>query len=183
MLNRTSRILAYKRLYITALVLFILDQCSKLWVLQTIEPYTYIDPAPIPVIPGFFYWVHIYNEGAAWGILSGYGLWLAALGLLTLTAIFFLRKELELKRHGIQYAMGLLCGGIIGNLFDRIAYGHVIDFIDIHLPGYRWPAFNIADCGITVGVTLYILLNLKDIFKKRPSSPSSSTPLKDKKGV
>lgn len=174
MLNRTSKILAYKRFYIMALVLFALDQCSKLWVLQAIEPYTYIDPPPIPVIAGFLYWVHIYNEGAAWGILSGYGLWLAALGLLTLTAIFFLRKELELKRHGIQYAIGLLCGGIIGNLFDRIAYGHVIDFIDIHLPGYRWPAFNVADCGITVGVSLYITLNISDFFKKSPATPEES---------
>lgn len=168
--SRLSRTLAYKRLYITALVLFALDQLTKLWVQTSIPPYTYIDPAPIEVIPGLFYWVHIYNEGAAWGMFSGYGLWLAALGILTLGAIFLLRKELELKRCSMQYAIGMLCGGIIGNLTDRLFHGHVIDFIDIHLPGYRWPAFNIADCGITIGVALYIVLNLKDIFQKSPSS-------------
>jgi signal peptidase II len=62
----------------------------------------------------------------------------------------------------MQVAFGLLVGGIIGNMIDRFAYGHVVDFLDFHFGTYRYPSFNIADCGITVGVVLYILATFLD---------------------
>tara|TARA_B100000965_G_scaffold404026_1_gene433652 strand:+ start:6141 stop:6653 length:513 start_codon:yes stop_codon:yes gene_type:complete len=169
-MSRLARIVKYKRFYITTIGLFLADLLTKLWIQIRIPEYTYYDPTPIPIIPGFFYLVHIYNEGAAWGLFSGYGSWLAAFGALALICIYLLRKELELHRASVQCAIGLLCGGIIGNIYDRIAYGHVIDFLDVHLPGYRWPAFNVADCGITVGVTLYVIISISDLFRKGKKS-------------
>ena len=73
--------------------------------------------------------------------------------------MWFFRKYLGFDSKTGQIALGLFAGGVVGNLVDRSIYGHVIDFIDVHIPfvNYRWPAFNIADCGITVGVAIYIL--------------------------
>jgi len=156
----------YIRLVATALVIVILDQLTKYWVSIKIEPGTYIFPEPIPVIKNFFYLVHIHNTGAAWGSFSGGSLWLGILALLVISSLFFFRKYLELERSLMQYVMGLLLGGIIGNLIDRFYRGYVIDFIDIHLPGYRWPAFNIADSAICIAVVLYIVLIILDSFKK-----------------
>ena len=71
--------------------------------------------------------------------------------------IYRYRRCLALKQPFMQVSFGLLCGGIVGNLIDRIFHGHVIDFLDVHLPFYRWPAFNIADMGITLGLFLYLV--------------------------
>lgn len=156
----------YIRLLWVASVVLILDQATKLWILRAVEPETYISPPPIPVIQNFFYIVHIYNTGAAWGTFAGGSFWLGLLAVAVVIAIFIFRKSLGLERPVMQYSIGLLLGGIIGNLIDRFCYGHVIDFIDIHLPGYRWPAFNIADAAIFSGVVIYVIVVILDSFKK-----------------
>lgn len=158
----------YIRLIAVALIVVILDQLTKYWVSIRIEPGTYIYPEPIPIIKNFFYLVHIHNTGAAWGTFSGGSLWLGILALLVIGSFFLFRKHLELERPAVQLIMGLLIGGIIGNLIDRFYRGYVIDFIDIHLPGYRWPAFNIADSAICIAVVLYILITILDFSKKEP---------------
>ncbi len=162
----------YLRFWFTFGALFAADQLSKLWVTRHIlDPDNYSNP--IPVIDGFFYFVNITNAGAAWGMFSGYSAWLGWLGVLALGAIFFFRRHLELHRPYLQYVFGLLCGGILGNLCDRVHYGHVVDFLDFYLPwGYRYPAFNVADSGITVGVILYLLYSFRD-FKSSSRPPSS----------
>lgn len=149
-----------------ALVVLILDQATKLWILHNVQPETYINPPPIPVIPGFYYIVHIYNTGAAWGMFAGGSLWLGLLAIAVIIGIYIFRHSLGLEKPLMQYSIGLLLGGIIGNLIDRFSYGHVIDFIDIHLPGYRWPAFNIADAAIFSGIAIYIIVSLSDSLKK-----------------
>ena len=148
----------YLRLYYLAFAVLILDQGSKIWILKTIRPGTgMLYSHPIPIIHDFFYLVHIHNTGAAWGQLSGQTLWLALLAIIALALIYFFSKQLEVYKHNVQYAFGLLIGGVVGNFIDRVFHGYVIDFLDFHLGSYRWPAFNIADCGITIGVALYIL--------------------------
>ncbi len=114
----------------------------------------------IEVIPGFFYLAHVVNEGAAWGIFRGFRYGFIVLAVAALAAIYFFRHSLLLKKKPSQFAFGLLCGGILGNLCDRLRLGWVVDFLDFHLPGYRWPAFNIADSAITLGVIFYIILSL-----------------------
>ena len=95
--------------------------------------------------------------------------------MVALFAIYKLRRSLELHRNPMQWAFGLLVGGILGNMVDRMIHGHVIDFLDFHLPfsipyilpGGRYPSFNIADCGIVIGVFTYIALS----FFSKPEEP------------
>lgn len=158
----------YKSLLIIALAVFLLDQLTKSWIFQNLPLDSYFYPDSIQVIEGFFYIVHIGNEGAAWGMFSGHSGFLAVFALIALFAIFKLRHTLELTRPIMQIAFGLLIGGIIGNLIDRMVHGHVIDFLDFHfpfqipvlMPTGRYPSFNIADCGIVIGVFTYMIVSL-----------------------
>ena len=169
-----SKVLYY-RLFMIAGVILVLDQITKILVQYSI-PFesSYFAPDRITIIEDFFYLVHIGNKGAAWGMLSEYSGILTLLSFAVLLFIFCFRKQLELHRGTVQIAFGLLIGGILGNLIDRIRVGHVIDFIDIHLPFTlpyilpygRWPAFNIADSAIVVGMLFYLLLSLSDTKKK-----------------
>lgn len=165
----SSKIKPYRWLFASAIVIFLLDQVSKAWIFNNLELDSYYPPEAIEVIDGFFYIVHIGNEGAAWGMFSGYGGLLAAFALIALFAIYKLRHSLELHRKPMQWAFGLLIGGIVGNMIDRLIHGHVIDFLDFHfplnipyiMPTGRYPSFNIADCGIVIGTLLYVLLSFK----------------------
>jgi signal peptidase II len=157
-------------LLLTALFVFVCDQITKIWIYKTLPLNSYFYPQDahvIEVIQNFFYIVHIGNEGAAWGMFAGHGTLLALLALVALWAIYNFRYALELHRTAMQFAFGLLIGGVLGNLVDRVVHGHVIDFLDFHLPftipwllpDGRYPAFNIADCGIVIGVFTYIILS------------------------
>ena len=169
-----SKVLYYRLFAIAGLIL-VLDQITKLLVQYSI-PFesSYFAPDRVAIIEDFFYLVHIGNQGAAWGMFSEYSGILTLLSFAVLLFIFCFRKQLELQRVKAQIAFGLLIGGILGNLIDRIRVGHVIDFIDIHLPFTlpyilpfgRWPAFNIADSAIVVGMLFYLLLSLSDTKKK-----------------
>ena len=94
-------------------------------------------------------------------MFTGMSLLLALLAGATLLAIFFWRRQLGLRQPAAQFAFGLLCGGIAGNLVDRLAHGHVIDFIDLHFGRYVYPTFNVADSAICVGVFGYVLWSLR----------------------
>jgi signal peptidase II len=161
---------SYKRLLITVLIVFTTDQLTKIWIFNTMALDSYFYPHDadvIEVIKNFFYIVHIGNEGAAWGMFSGHGEILALFALVALATIYKFRHALELHRKTMQLAFGLLIGGVLGNLVDRLVHGHVIDFLDFHLgftipwvlPHGRYPAFNVADCGIVIGVFAYIILS------------------------
>lgn len=128
------------------------DQLTKHWVLQHIDP-----DRPIVVVPGFFRLVHWYNTGAAWGLFRDGNTLLAIVAILTLIGLFLWRRQFQLERPLNQIAFGLVTGGIVGNVLDRWRHGHVVDFLDFSLAGYHWPAFNIADSGICIGVALYLI--------------------------
>ena len=163
----------YGRLLIIASVVFILDQLTKLWISQRLPFGTYHHGESIALIPDFFYLVHIGNRGAAWGMLEGQGLLLSIAALTALLAIFFFRESLQLYRPSLQWIFGLIVGGILGNLLDRLVHGYVIDFLDVHFPfsipfileDGRYPSFNIADSGIVIGVFAYLLLSF---FEQKP---------------
>ncbi len=159
--SKFQRILAYRLFWVLALVVYALDQLTKGWIVAQLEYPTYGPPFHIPVIPGFFNLVHVGNTGAAWSVFSGYGHWLALLALGTLLAIFLWRRALGLAHRLPQFCFGLLCGGTVGNLTDRLRYGHVIDFLDFHFGDYIYPSFNVADMGIVCGVALYVIWSLK----------------------
>ena len=92
---------------------------------------------------------------------------LALLALATLVGIYLWRHSLGLRQPLTQVAFGLLCGGIVGNLVDRLLHGHVIDFLDLHFGTYIYPTFNVADSGICVGVILYLWQSLRESAPSR----------------
>jgi signal peptidase II len=152
------RILKYRVLFAIAVLVLAADQATKAWIRSRLPFSTYGEAnGAIPVIRDFLYIVHVGNTGAAWSLFSGRSYLLAALAAATLVAIFLGRKALGLEGRHAQVCFGLLCGGITGNLVDRILRGHVIDFLDLHFGSYVYPTFNVADSAICVGVALYIL--------------------------
>ena len=159
-----ARLRAYRLLWFIALAVFVADQASKLWIMAHVP----FDPrhahgvdADIVLVRGFAYIIHVGNTGAAWSMFSGRSVLLALLACGTLLAIFFWRHALGLRDRFSQVCFGLLCGGIVGNLVDRLLHGHVIDFIDLHFGHYIYPTFNVADSGICVGVLLYVAQSLR----------------------
>lgn len=159
--SRIQRLRAYRLLWVLGLAVFLLDQITKLWIHARMPLGTYGPPGAITVIEDFFYLVHVGNTGAAWSMFSGKSFWLAILAICTLAAIYWWRRELGLKQRIVQVSFGLLCGGIVGNLVDRLIHGHVIDFLDFHFGSYIYPTFNVADAGICIGVGLYLLHSLR----------------------
>lgn len=158
--NRRDRVRAYRLLLTLAAVTLVLDQLTKAWIVAKIPfaayPSEWPHPGSIPVIEGFFHLVHVGNTGAAWSLFAGQSYLLAALAVATLAAIFVWRRALELHHPRVQLAFGLLTGGVVGNLLDRVRHGHVVDFLDFHFGSYVYPTFNIADSGICIGVVLYL---------------------------
>jgi signal peptidase II len=160
------RVLAYRRLWIIAIIAFVLDQVTKSMIAARLPFGSYHPGARIEVIPGFLNFVHVGNTGAAWSMFSGMSLGLAVVAVGALTAIFVWRRALGLQHRGAQPAFGLLCGGILGNLVDRVRYGHVVDFVDVHFGSYVYPTFNVADSAICIGVFWYVLWSLRQPVQK-----------------
>ena len=171
--SRLQRILAYRWLLVLALGVFVLDQVTKFLIVVNLSTGTYGPPHHIEIIRGFFNLVHVGNTGAAWSLFTGKSTTLAVLALTTLVAIFFWRRSLGLRLLPVQVSFGLLCGGIVGNLLDRLVYGHVIDFLDFHFGSYVFPTFNVADSGICVGVGIYLLYSFQHPVPK-PAGPANS---------
>ena len=163
------RILAYRTLGIVATIVFVADQVTKAMISARLPYGSYGPGAHIEIFPDLLNLVHVGNTGAAWSMFSGMSLWLALLALGTLVAMFLWRHSLGLHHAAVQPAFGLLSGGILGNLVDRLAHGHVIDFLDFHFGSYTYPTFNVADSGICVGVFWYVLWSLK-----QPAEPAAS---------
>lgn len=159
--SRWERVHHYRLLWWLGLAVFVADQLTKIWIAATLPFPTYDPPGAITVIENFFYIIHVGNTGAAWSLFAGQTTMLALLAVITLGGIYYWRKTLELKKTPVQLAFGLLCGGIIGNLLDRVLHGHVIDFIDLHFGSYVYPTFNVADAGICVGVFIYVIHSLR----------------------
>jgi signal peptidase II len=171
-----DRPLAYRRLWLLAGIVIVLDQLTKYWITHRLPFGSYGPGARLEVFPNFFYLVHVGNTGAAWSMFTGMSLLLALLAGATLLAIFFWRRQLGLRQPAAQLAFGLLCGGIVGNLVDRIVHGHVIDFIDLHFGHYVYPTFNVADSAICVGVIGYVLWSLRQpTYQENSKSQTPNT--------
>ena len=137
---------------LVALCVVLLDQASKEWVRGAFSLHE-----SVPVIPGFFHLTYIRNTGAAWGMFSGQNIALSALALVMLAVLVVFRRKILPPGRVHRVALGLLCGGIAGNLFDRLRLDYVVDYLDFHFRTSHFPAFNVADAAICVGVGIYIL--------------------------
>lgn len=110
-----------------------------------------------PVIPHFFSLSHVRNTGAAWGMMQGLNHWLVLLSVVMLAVIVIFRRHFLTDSLVHRISMGLMLGGIAGNVIDRIRLGYVVDFLDFYWRGHHFPSFNVADSAICVGVSVYIL--------------------------
>lgn len=148
---------------------FVVDQASKWWIVEAVMK----PPRLIEVTP-FFNLVMGWNRGVSFGLLSSHAeaaAWgLTALALAISAGLVYWLAQVE--KRCLALAIGLVIGGALGNVIDRIRYGAVADFLDFHAFGYHWPAFNAADTAISVGAALIVVDALFDGTK----SPKSKAP-------
>jgi len=167
-----------KYIFFLSLPLYLLDRVTKYLVMHSIDP-----DQPIIVVPGFFHLVNITNTGAAFGSFKNNNAFFIALSCLA----FLFALILLLGRHRRvasdrpkslwwtsnfwrDLSLGLLLAGVLGNLTDRLLYGHVIDFLlfDLHVPfAHPWPAFNVADSSICIAVVFFIIHSFR---QEKPAS-------------
>lgn len=155
----TTNWVAEKRMGAIALVLLILDQATKWSVVNRLALGT-----EWALLPGFFRLVHWGNTGAAWSLFHGNNHALALISVGAMGVLFLARRHFEAGRVPGQVALGLVFGGILGNLIDRLIHGHVVDFLYFHVirrDGVEvgFPAFNVADTAICTGVGIIFLLS------------------------
>jgi signal peptidase II len=171
--------IANRRMAVITLAVVLLDQSTKLLVLRWLGP-----TQERVVIEGFFKFVHWVNTGAAWSLFRDQNDLLAIVSLLALLGLFLWRRHFYIDSAAGQISLGLIFGGIAGNLLDRLLYRHVIDFLRFYLvrrsgEELGFPAFNVADSAICVGVGLLILLSWKQEranANDRAASKSASVP-------
>ena len=139
---------------ILAVVTIVADQASK-WLLQDML----LKQPTIEVIPGFFNLVMVWNQGISFGMLGGAGAlppWILSLIAVAICIVLFFWLRAARSRW-TAWAIGLVIGGAIGNVVDRARWGAVFDFADFYIGRWHWPAFNVADAAICVGVALMVL--------------------------
>lgn len=162
-------IMKHKIVLILAGVILFLDQATKIWIQNTIPLWE-----SKTVIPGLFNLVHVLNKGAAFGFLADLEgnmqtyFFIGVTGL-AVVLIFHLLRTVDREDYYLFSALGLILGGALGNLIDRIRLGMVIDFLDIYVSSHHWPAFNVADMAISTGAILLLVSFYK---KKRYASGS-----------
>jgi len=141
--------------YALAFVIAVIDQATKQWASLSLDYNT-----PL-VFTSFFNFTLLHNPGAAFSFLSDAGGWqrwfFGAIALGVSIAIIAWLSRLPVEKKLESLALALILGGALGNLYDRVALGYVVDFIVFHYEHHYWPAFNIADCGITVGAGILIV--------------------------
>ncbi len=155
----------YLFLLMMTLLILILDQWSKYLVQKRLRLFQSVE-----VIKGFFNLVHVRNKGGAFGIFGGargelFSSLFIVVSLIAIGVILYF--FFKVREKSLLFSLSLVLSGAIGNLIDRIIYGEVVDFLDFHLFSYHWPAFNIADSAITLGIGL---MAFKLIFHDRPKS-------------
>ncbi len=142
-----------------SIVVVLLDQASKLWIDSTMRLFESIP------LTSFFNLTYVHNTGAAFSFLSEAGGWqrwfFAVLALVISGVLIVWMIRLQAHERLMAVALSLVLGGAIGNLIDRVAYGYVIDFLDFYYQSWHWPAFNVADMAICLGVFLMLLENFQ----------------------
>ena len=133
----------------------LLDQLTKLTIRSVFNPGEHVT-----VVAGFFDVVYIQNTGAAWGMFSGFNSWLIVISIAMVITLVVFRRHFISDSLIHRIVMGLMIGGVLGNLVDRLKWGRVVDFLDFHWHGHPFPAFNVADSSICIGVGLYIISQL-----------------------
>ena len=149
------------KVYLTSVIVLLIDQIVKLLIKTNMSL-----NEEISIIPNFFSIQYLKNTGAAFSILENQTILLAITSIICISVIiYYLKKEKNLTTT-MYLSFGLVLGGILGNLIDRIVYQGVIDFLSFQIFNYNFPVFNIADIGITIGVLLLIIIYISRDIKK-----------------
>ena len=145
-------------LWLSALVI-VLDQVTKWLAVGLLDPYQ-----PVPVVP-FFNLTLMFNTGAAFSFLAGAGGWqrwfFAGFAILMSAVLVAWLLRLAPGERLMAVALSLVLGGAVGNLIDRLDTGRVVDFLDVYVGDWHWPAFNVADSAITLGVILLLFSSFR----------------------
>jgi signal peptidase II len=159
----------------------VVDQLSKQHIMQTMRLHE-----SIPIVPNLFSFTYIRNPGAAFGLLAGssdafrmvfFGI-TSIFALVLLGTILYRMPEREWMG---RLSVSAILGGAVGNLIDRLRFGEVIDFLDVYIESYHWPAFNVADSAITVGVIFLIIhfmfekQDVPPVVSETPAAPTSNS--------
>lgn len=132
----------------------LLDQITKYLIQQKLLT------GQIVIIPGFFDLSYVQNTGAAWGIMQGFNGGLVILSIVMLAVLIIFRRSILQDCMIHRIATGLMIGGIVGNLVDRVRLGYVVDFLHFFWRNHHFPSFNVADSAICVGVALYMITQI-----------------------
>jgi signal peptidase II len=149
---------------ILAAIILVLDQITKWWVVEKVmRPLgvwetPFYTPTKIEVLPVFDL-VMAWNRGVSFGIFNTDGRWNAVLlsGLSLIIVVFLVIWMRKAETRMVSLALGAIVGGALGNVVDRVRWGAVADFLDVHVAGWHWPAFNLADSAISVGAVVLVL--------------------------
>jgi len=141
------------------------DLATKAWMTHAFAPGESLTVTP------FFNLMLVYNTGAAFSFLAGAGGWqrwfFMAISVIVSVAIVWMLRRHD-RQPFLSAALALVLGGALGNLYDRLTLGQVVDFVQLHAAGYYWPAFNVADSAISVGVVMLVI----DSFRAKPEARS-----------
>lgn len=155
----------------------VIDQAAKL----LIQSKVYLGQE-IAVVPGFFHISHVRNTGAAWGILQDQNILLTSLSLAVLLLLCLCRRTFLRDTFAHRIALGLMLGGIVGNLLDRVRLGYVVDFLHFFLRSSHFPSFNVADAAICIGVAIYVVSEIRTRPPLEDAAADSATIAADTEG-
>ena len=160
----------YRTVSLVAAAVVALDQLSKYLIVTLVALH-----ARIEVLPGLLNIIHIRNSGIAFGLFRQIGspyrmLTLTAVTVVTLLLIVYLITQISREHRLETVSLALILGGAVGNLIDRFRLGEVIDFVDVYWRNYHWPAFNLADAAISIGMVLFLA---GELFRKKHAASSA----------
>lgn len=157
-LLRMKELISAMKYFMTVLLVVIFDQVTKALIVASFSLYDMRE-----IIPGFFNLVYVTNPGAAFSMLAKVdSIWrhyfFVTIGIFAVAGISWYAWKI-VSDQWQTLALGLICGGALGNLIDRVRFGAVVDFLDFYIGNYHWPAFNIADSAICLGAAVFLLVS------------------------
>lgn len=146
-------------LFVGAAIVLLVDQLSKFWVLQNFSAYTPVDF--FPWLSAIFSFTYVQNTGVAFGLFPQLSIFFTVLSTLVILGILVFQRSIPGADYWMRLPLGLVVGGALGNLLDRLTHGFVVDFFDVNLwPLRNYPVFNVADAAIVCGVTVLMIKSL-----------------------
>lgn len=156
-MNKLKEKIPNYKIYLISILVLLIDQITKVIVMNNMNV-----GQEIKILKNFFSLIYLTNTGAAFSIFENQRLFIIIISLFcTALIVSLMQKEKNMTKLKIL-SFGILIGGMFSNLIDRVFYKHVVDFISFTFFTYKFPIFNIADIGITTGVFIYLLINLKE---------------------